>query len=245
MTKDEIRQRVWWRLKAAGASRFPPADGRIPNFVGADRAASLLRELPIWKRARVIKVNPDAPQLPVRRAALQDKKIVYMAVPRLRAEKCFVELDPYKLGLQRALRAASIRGALEFGRLVAIQEMRAIDLVVLGAVAVTRHGARLGKGGGFADLEYALLRKEGKVREYTPIVTTVHPLQIVEDRIPMRSHDAPVDFIVTPEQVIAAPSLHPRPRGILWELLSEERILAIPVLRKGRREIRGTTPRQL
>jgi len=128
---------------------------------------------------------------------------------------------------------------------VAIHEMRTIDLMVLGAVAVTRQGARLGKGGGFADLEYALLRKEGKIREYTPIVTTVHPLQIVEERIPMRSHDTPVDFIVTPDQVIAAPSLHPRPRGIHWELLSEERILAIPVLRKGRREVRGTTPRQL
>jgi hypothetical protein len=101
-------------------------------------------------------------------------------------------------------------------------------------------------GGGFADLEYALLRKEGKVREYTPILTTVHPLQIVDDRLPMRGHDIPVDFVVTPLQVIAAPSLHPRPRGVIWEILREDKIAGIPLLRKGRRDVRGAlTPRRL
>ncbi|HVM97317.1 MAG TPA: hypothetical protein VMT89_13065 [Candidatus Acidoferrales bacterium] len=95
-------------------------------------------------------------------------------------------------------------------------------------------------------MEYALLRGEGKIREYTPILTTVHPLQIIDDRLPMRGHDIPVDFVVTPDQVIAAPSLHPRPRGILWDLLAEEKIRAIPALRRGRREVRGApTPRQL
>ena len=78
------------------------------------------------------------------------------------------------------------------------------------------------------------------MREYTPIVTTVHPLQVIDDRIAMRAHDIPVDFLVTPDQVVAAPSLYPRPRGILWDLLPDERIRAIPALRKGRREGRGT-----
>jgi 5-formyltetrahydrofolate cyclo-ligase len=245
MSKDEIRHRVWLRMRAAGAACFPGAEGRVPNFLGAPRATALLRELTIWKRAKVIKISADAPQLPVRRAALLEGKIVYIAVPRLRAEKCFIELDPDKLGPARALRAASVKGALAYGRVVGPHEIRPVDLIVLGSVAVTRQGARVGKGGGFADLEYALLRKEGKVREYTPILTTVHPLQVIDERIPMRSHDTPVDFLVTPDQVIAAPSLHPRPRGVLWELLAEERIMAIPVLRKGRRELRGSTPRQL
>ena len=124
--------------------------------------------------------------------------------------------------------------------------MRPIDLVVCGSVAVTRQGGRLGGGGGYGDLEYALLRSEGKIREYTPILTTVHPVQIVDERLPMRGHDIPVDFLITPEQVIAAPSLHPRPRGVIWEILQEEKILSIPLLRKGRREVRGApTPRQL
>jgi 5-formyltetrahydrofolate cyclo-ligase len=135
---------------------------------------------------------------------------------------------------------------MQFGRFLPPHEMRPIDVVVCGSVAVTRQGGRLGDGGGYSDLEYALLRSEGKIREYTPILTTVHPVQIVDERLPMRGHDIPVDFLITPEQVIAAPSLHPRPRGVIWEILQEEKILSIPLLRKGRREVRGApTPRQL
>jgi len=245
MTKDEIRQKIRARLRLAGIARFPLVESGIPNFAGAERAAQLLCELPMWRRAKVVKINSDAPQLPLRRAALRDRKIVYLAVPHLRGERCFVELDPEKLG-PRILRVSSLKGALRLGRLVPPHEMRAVDLIVCGSVAVTRQVARLGRGGGYCDLEYALLRTEGKIREYTPILTTVHPLQIIDERVPMRGHDIPVDFLVTPGQVIAAPSLHPRPRGVIWEILHEERIRSIPLLRKGRRDVHGApTPRQL
>jgi 5-formyltetrahydrofolate cyclo-ligase len=166
-------------------------------------------------------------------------------MPRLRSERCFVELDPNRLGA-KIFRVGSITGAIQFGRLVAPHEMCPVDLVVCGSVAVNRQGARLGRGGGYGDLEYALLRSEGKIREYTPILTTIHPAQIIDDRLPMRGHDIPVDFVITPDQVIAAPSLHPRPRGVIWEILQEEKILSIPLLRKGRRAARSTpAPRQL
>jgi 5-formyltetrahydrofolate cyclo-ligase len=245
MTKEDIRQRVRTRLMLAGVARFPGVDARIPNFVGSDRAAQLLCELPMWKRAKAIKINSDAPQLPIRRAALREGKIVYLAMPRLRSERCFVELDPNRLGA-KIFRVGSITGAIQFGRLVAPHEMCPVDLVVCGSVAVNRQGARLGRGGGYGDLEYALLRSEGKIREYTPILTTIHPAQIIDDRLPMRGHDIPVDFVITPDQVIAAPSLHPRPRGVIWEILQEEKILSIPLLRKGRRAARSTpAPRQL
>ncbi|HEX7408548.1 MAG TPA: 5-formyltetrahydrofolate cyclo-ligase [Candidatus Binatia bacterium] len=245
MTKEDIRQRVRTRLMLAGVARFPGVDARIPNFVGSDRAAQLLCELPMWKRAKAIKINSDAPQLPIRRAALREGKIVYLAMPRLRSERCFVELDPNRLGA-KIFRVGSITGAMQFGRLIAPHEMCPVDLVVCGSVAVNRQGARLGRGGGYGDLEYALLRSEGKIREYTPILTTIHPAQIIDDRLPMRGHDIPVDFVITPDQVIAAPSLHPRPRGVIWEILQEEKILSIPLLRKGRRAARSTpAPRQL
>ncbi|MBI1814369.1 MAG: 5-formyltetrahydrofolate cyclo-ligase [Deltaproteobacteria bacterium] len=245
MTKDDLRRKVWMRLKLAEAIRFPAVEGRVPNFAGADHAALLLGELTLWKRAKALKISSDAPQRSIRHLAIVQGKIVYIPVPHLRGDKCFVEIDPERLGV-RALRALSIKGALRFGRLVAPHEMQPVDLIVCGSMAVSRQGARLGSGGGYCDLEYALLRKDGKVREYTPILTTIHPLQIVEERIPMRGHDLPVDFLVTPEQVIAAPSLHPRPRGIMWDLLAEERIRAIPALQRGRREVRGApTPRQI
>lgn len=240
MTKEAIRQKVWTRITAAGVARFPGAHGRIPNFTHAERAAALLSELTIWKRAKVVKLEASAPLLAVRRTALEQGKVVYLAVPGLCSERCFIELDPARLG-QQAWRATSTRGALQLGRTVAPHEMRAVDLFMVGSVAVTRQGARLGKGLGSPDLEYGLLRQAGKVREYTPIMTTVHPLQIVEDRIPMRAHDIPIDFLITPDQVVAAPSLYQRPRGILWDLLTDDRIRTIPVLRKGRRNSRGTS----
>jgi hypothetical protein len=40
---------------------------------------------------------------------------------------------------------------------VSISELRPIDLVVCGSVAVKRHGERIGKGAGYSDLEVALL----------------------------------------------------------------------------------------
>jgi 5-formyltetrahydrofolate cyclo-ligase len=246
MTKSEIRQKLWQAFQREGVGRFPGAVGRIPNFVGAEKAAELLREIAVWRRALVVKVNPDAPQLPVRRLALAEGKILYMAVPRLRSEKCFVEIDPQRLGKKAAL-AASIAGACRYGRAVSPREMRPVDLVVCGSIAVGRDGARLGKGGGYCDLEYALLREEGKVRESTPILTTVHPLQLFGERITMLPHDLPVDFVVTPGEVIATRPVHPRPRGIYWDLLRPFRINAIPLLRKRLR--RGGTsapsPRRL
>jgi len=245
MTKDAIREKVWTRITAAGICRFPGAEGRVPNFVGAQRAAALLAELTIWKRAKVVKVDTSAPLLAVRRNALQQGKIVYLAMPGLPSERCFLEIDPGKLGI-RAVAASNIRGALQLGHAVSPHEMRPVDMVVVGSVAVTKQGARVGHGGGSEDLEYALLREASKTREYTPIMTLVHPLQIVNDRIPMRAHDIPVDFLVTPDHVVAAPSLYQRPRGIMWDLLTEDRIRSIPLLRKGRPARRGApSPRHL
>jgi 5-formyltetrahydrofolate cyclo-ligase len=233
--KDEVRASIWQHLVQQDTACFPGAHDRIPNFGGAAKAAQLLRELTMWRKAHVIKVGSDAPQLAVRRAALADGKILYLAVPRLKAEKCFVELDPQKLG-SRVLLTSSLRGALRYGQLVAPREMRQTDLIVCGSVAAGRDGARLGKGGGFADLEYGLLREEGKVRELTPIITTIHPFQLVLHRIPMFPHDMPVDFIVTPKDVLATRAIYPRPRGIYWDLLRGNKINAIPILRKRMRQ---------
>src|SRR5262245_1013210 len=122
MTKDAIRQKVWNRVTVAGVARFPGAQGRIPNFLGSERAAALLSGLTLWKRARVIAVDGGAPQLAVRRAALREGKTVYLAVPGLHTERCFIELDPEHLG-RRSWRAASLRGAQQLGRAVAPHEV--------------------------------------------------------------------------------------------------------------------------
>ena len=113
--KQAVRERVWALLERERAARFPGATGRIPNFAGAPAAAARLASLPSWRAARVLKSNPDAPQLPVRAQALADGKLLYMAVPRLTDERPFILLDPGRLEVP-ARRAAS--SDLEFALLV-------------------------------------------------------------------------------------------------------------------------------
>jgi 5-formyltetrahydrofolate cyclo-ligase len=228
-SKAEVREMVWRAMEVRGVARFPGTKGRIPNFVGAEHAALHLQALPAWRRARVVKINPDAPQLPVRRLALREGKVVYMAVPRLRTLECFIELDPERLG-KRRLQAASIKGAERFGRPVTLDAVPPLDLVVCGSVAVNGKGARVGKGGGFSDLEYGLLAESGKVGPGTPIVTTVHPVQLVPHQIEMHPHDIPVDVIVTPDGSITLHPEFPRPRGIYRTALTPSMIADVPVL---------------
>src|SRR3989442_14265170 len=125
MTKAEIRQKVWLTIQREGAARFPGAYGRVPNFVGAEQAAHLLREMAVWRRALVVKINPDAPQLAVRRLALAEGKIIYMAGPRPRAEKGFIEIDPQPLG-KKAMLAGSTPGACRDGPAVSPRGMRPV-----------------------------------------------------------------------------------------------------------------------
>lgn len=221
---------MWRRLVARRVARFPfPIDDRIPNFIGAEAAATRAAALPEWKAARRLKCNPDAPQRPLRLRALQDGKTVFMAVPRLASARCFIRLDPRRLR-GRLAEAATIGGATRLGEAVGPEALGTIDLVVAGSVAVNASGRRLGKGGGYSDLEWALARELGAVSARTPLLTTVHELQVVREAIPMTSHDVPVDLIVTPERVIRARGARPKPRGIRWDELTDAQVAAMPPL---------------
>ena len=72
--KDVIRNEVWRTLEATGTA-VGPAWSMIPNFVGADMAAWHLAQTPEWQRAKTVKTNPDAPQIPIRLRALYEGKI--------------------------------------------------------------------------------------------------------------------------------------------------------------------------
>jgi 5-formyltetrahydrofolate cyclo-ligase len=230
--KAALREQTWEALRAAKVARFPGAAGRIPNFTGAEAAAERLRGLPAWKDAATVKANPDSPQLRVRQRALEDGKVVYMAVPRLAGPEPFFALDPDHLA-EPPRRAASISGATRSARRVSVEELSPVDLVVMGSVAAGEDGARLGKGGGFADLEFALAAAAGLIGPRTVIVTTVHEIQLRSaGQIPVTSHDVPVDLIVTPERVIDCRERSAgRPTaGIDWADLTDEKIAAIPLL---------------
>ncbi|HWH79485.1 MAG TPA: 5-formyltetrahydrofolate cyclo-ligase [Candidatus Binatus sp.] len=230
-TKAQLRENIWKLLQNRRVARFPGADGRIPNFIGAEACAKLLAETGYWQAAHYLKANPDSPQRALRQRALAEGKVIYMAVPRLRADKPFIELDPKKLKCS-PYAASSIKGAGQYGRPITIDEIKRIDLVICGSVAVNRHGARVGKGGGYSDLEFALLSELKKIRRNTPIVTSVHALQIVDAEIPMTDHDIPLNAIVTPDQIIDIQPEFPRPKAIYWPMLRQEQIADIPVLAK-------------
>jgi 5-formyltetrahydrofolate cyclo-ligase len=228
--KKILREKIWRRLTEAGVARFPGAFGRIPNFVGAERAADLMAQREEFQKARFLKANPDSPQFPLRVLALQQGKTIFMAVPKLKSPKPFLRLDPQRLKVH-PMRAATIKGSFKYGEPVSPEEMPPIELVITGCVAVTREGHRLGKGGGYSELELAVLKEYGLLSDEVPIVTTVHPLQIVS-HLPLEDHDFTVDLVATPEEVFRCSGQRRRPRGILWEKLSEEKMDSIPILKQ-------------
>lgn len=233
--KAALREQVWAELDQPGIARFPRPANRIPNFVGAEAAARLLAETDEWKRAATVKSNPDSPQWPVRTRALQDGKVVYMAVPRLAEDDPFFLLDPQQLA-DDPRKASSIKGAARSARTIGVDELEPVDLVVTGCVAVDDSGARLGKGGGFSDLELALAAEAGLVDARTVVVTTVHERQVLAAGVvPTTSHDIHVDVIVTPERIVRCR----RPRGwklpdLRWGELTDEKVRAIPLLARVR-----------
>jgi 5-formyltetrahydrofolate cyclo-ligase len=226
--KQAWRDRVWAAMSEARVARFPGARGRIPNFTGAERAAARLSETDAWQRTSALKANPDLPQLPVRAAALEAGKLVVMAVPRLRTAEPFLLLDPDVLDVAPR-RAASIGGADEHGRPLAVDAVPRLELVVCGSVCVNAEGVRIGKGGGYSDLEMALGIETGWIDERTTIATTVHPLQVVDADLPETDHDFRVDLIVTPDELVRCPGAR-RPPGILWDHLDGDKVESVPAL---------------
>ena len=199
MSKEEIRMRVWRLMEETSVATFPkPILHRIPNFVGAEKAAQNLRSLSEYKEAKVVFCNPDAPQRPIREMALKDGKTVVMATPKLR--QGFLLLDPKNIPSNRISEASTIRGAFKHGRPVEPNKVK-VDLFIAGSVAVSPDGGRLGKGTGYSDQEYSILKNAGSLTAQTPIITTVHDIQIV-DKIPKEEWDIPVDIIVTPTKII-------------------------------------------
>lgn len=231
--KQQIRERIWQQIDADPAVRTQrPAAGRIPGFAGAEAAAERLAALPSWRAARVLKLNPDTPQRPVRLRALASGKLLYMAVPRLASERPFLALQQSTLPAGTELDAAvSVEGAERLGQPTRVEELEPIELIVCGSVAVSPSGVRIGKGAGYADLEFALLAELGLVGEHTLIATTVHDLQVLDEALPETEHDFRLDLIVTPSRVLHCPRVK-RPPGLLWEQLSPEQRAAIPALQQ-------------
>lgn len=224
--KRRIRQEVWELMERTNVAAFPrPVYGRIPNFVGAREAAERLASTEEFRKAKVIKVNPDSPQRPVRELALRYGKLVLVPTPRLRGQ--FYLLDPSRVD---PAYASTIAGFTRVGERVDVESAPRVDMVVVGSVAVSPDGYRVGKGEGYSELEYAMLREMGKLDDQVPVVTTVHDVQVVE-RVPSLPYDVPVDLIVTPTKLIRVTPRKPKPSGLLVEYLSPSKVEETPYLK--------------
>ncbi|KAJ7528353.1 hypothetical protein O6H91_16G095500 [Diphasiastrum complanatum] len=139
-------------------------------------------------------------------------------------------------------------GVTKYGKPVGINAKFKVDLLVVGSVAVDpTTGARLGKGEGFAELEYGMLRHMGAIDDFTLIVTSVHDKQLVSD-IPVEKlfvHDVPVDVICTPTQIIQTHTSIPKPEGIYWDKLSPQKLSQIKVLQELKKQIEKETGEEI
>src|SRR5208282_2969578 len=237
--KAAVRDRVWSRLVDTEVNVGPAFD-RIPNFVGADAAAKRLSELEQWKQARVVKCNPDPPQIPVRLRALYDGKLLFSPVPYLTKGFPYLRIDPDKLAAKGVdfETAATAQGFLEHGEQVGFEDMPRLDFCVVGCVAVGRRGGRTGKGAGFADLEQGVFRELGLVTPATPIATTVHSSQVVDDGdVVMEAHDSALDYIATELELIVTHTPFSQPQGVAWDKVRPDQFADIPFLSALRQSI--------
>ena len=173
-----------------GVSRFPGAEGRIPNFAGAKLAAEQARRPPHLEARPGDQGEPRLaadPRPPARARGGQDAGHGGAAAARPAPVPA---ARPAKLSAEQIREAATIKGALRHGRVVADDELPEIDLVLCGSVAVNLKGARIGKGGGFSDIEYGLLIEAGKIDDHTVVATTVHPIQILRENLRDRPRPA-------------------------------------------------------
>ncbi|XP_034644568.1 methenyltetrahydrofolate synthase domain-containing protein isoform X2 [Trachemys scripta elegans] len=233
VSKWDIRMKIWDYMEANNLADFPrPVHHRIPNFKGASHAASRLPGLQEFKTAKTIKINPDAPQKTARFLTLEARKTLLVPTPRLRTG-LFNKIVPPPGATKEILRiCATSQGVKDYSVPIGLDAKVQVDLVVVGSVAVSEKGWRIGKGEGFADMEYAMMMSMGAIREDTPVVTVVHDCQVVDIAEELLDdHDLTVDYILTPTRTIKTGCKRPKPQGIIWHKISYEMLERIPILK--------------
>lgn len=237
-TKEDIRQKVWDFVEKHDLANFPrPVNNRIPNVKGAAVAGQKVPSLEEFRNASVIKVNPDKPQEEVRYQVLDHKKTLLVPTPRLRTGLLNLLDHPGGEADKEALRKlASRQGIDNHSKPLAMDTDIKIDVLVVGSVAVDKLGHRIGKGEGFADLEYAMGVTLGAITPETVVIATVHDCQLF-DTLPedlFLAHDMSVDIIVTPTLIHRVQDRLTKPTEIVWSMLTNQKFRKIPVLKQMR-----------
>src|SRR4051812_44935920 len=111
-TKDEVRREVWRGMGPGGGARVPGAQGRVPNFAGAEGAAAPLPRPTARGHAPGRKAHPHAP--PIKGALKHGQVTALDQVPEL----ALVLPGSVAVNLKGARRGKGGGfSALEYGRL--------------------------------------------------------------------------------------------------------------------------------
>jgi 5-formyltetrahydrofolate cyclo-ligase len=94
-----------------------------------------------------------------------------------------------------------------FGELLGPIAINDVDLIVVPAAAVDRHGYRMGWGRGYFD------RTLGSMEQCPPVYAVVFDGELV-DEVPRERHDQAVDGVVTPTRTVEFATRTPRRRRI-------------------------------
>jgi len=237
--KDAIRQDVFGKLRAVALpdSRFDyDFDSFIPDFSGSPQALERLVTLRLYGGLKLIFTTPDNSLEGFRGRALRDGIRQVISTYGIRRGMILLEpageitrQDAYAATLDGMERLAQ-QGTARYLTLREVQRLGRLDLLVTGASAVCTNGVRIGKGHGYFDLEWAMLRMLGVIRDETPVIAVVHDVQVVDEDLAPEPIDTIVDIIVTPTRTIEVPRRYPRPERIQWDRLAPGMMDAIPYL---------------
>lgn len=207
----------------------------IADFEGSEAATCRLAGTPEYASASVVFATPDNCLRRFRERTLLDGKRLLVATCGI--GRGFLALDGTGLAPVDAALASTMEAVDELAGPVSLGSIAATwrpDLLVTGALAVTRAGLRLGKGRGYFDLEWAMLREVGAVAADAPVAVVVHDVQVVEaaSTFPVRDHDVVADLVVTPAALIRSGRTGPRAARLDWSRVDEAKLAATPPLRE-------------
>ncbi|WP_251329406.1 5-formyltetrahydrofolate cyclo-ligase [Haloplanus pelagicus] len=237
--RNEVRERVWSQLRevARPDSRFAWDFGEfIADYEGSDAGAERLLDLADDHDCESWLVTPDNNLDPLRERLIERPTPFLM--PTYGIRRGFLSLDPADVPDGAAAFASVLDGMTRFAERAPLDALEAdhppLDVMVTGASFVTPDGLRMGKGHGFFDLEWAMLRQVGLATEDTLVVAAVHDVQLLSETAApegmVADHDTVVDYVVTPTRTHRVEGDRQKPSGIHWGLLTESEIRAIPPL---------------
>jgi len=235
LTKSSFRYEVWNYMEKNNIAAIPrPVVRRIPNFKESEAACDILAELPMFKNAQTVVVGPDRPQQRLRYLTLKENKTLLVPSSRLASGLLYKITPPENATDEQIVLCSTNEGVRTFSKPVGLADEVKVDLVVMGSAVVSRKGRRLGKGEGFADLEWAMMACMGAVSQDTTVITCVHDCQIKEEMPDelFQEFDLSVDVIVTPTQTLIVENPIKKPTGIYWSKLTERKFDRIPIMKQ-------------